>query len=441
MASRKKSEGIALLSMYDDEEEDDEMEDVEEAGQEEEQREFLEDDDYREPRSAEDASMIMDGDRMVAGDSGNNDATPPVDGNENFTPDKGFGSYTPQQPQVPLTSPPMQQQSMPLDSLRSRRGTLTIVDYGHDEVAMSPEAEEGEIEGTGRVMFGAGLQSANGDFHDKTPPGTVQVLTTSGETTQLFDPSHSDMMNETVHDSEGGDATGVVLEEQKDADPLDKFLPPPPKAKCSEELQRKINKFLDYKKAGKSFNAEVRNRKDYRNPDFLLHAVRYQDIDQIGSCFSKDVFDPHGYDKSDYYEEIEADMRREMDRKEQERKKSQKVEFISGVAQAGMVATAPKINVPVPGVSSMAASALHSLPPADSIARDCRQNKKSKWDKVEGDRRNPLPSGLQDSISTAGAHATLLSANVGTGYMAFAQQRRREAEERRSSERKLDRRT
>lgn len=31
----------------------------------------------------------------------------------------------------------------------------------------------------------------------------------------------------------------------------------------------------------------------------------------------------------------------------------------------------------------MAASALHSLPPsADSVARDSRQNKKSKWDKV-----------------------------------------------------------
>lgn len=69
-------------------------------------------------------------------------------------------------------------------------------------------------------------------------------------------------------------------------------------------MQRKINKFLEYKKAGKSFNAEVRNRKDYRNPDFLLHAVRYQDIDQIGSCFSKDVFDPHGYDSSDFYDQI-----------------------------------------------------------------------------------------------------------------------------------------
>lgn len=65
-----------------------------------------------------------------------------------------------------------------------------------------------------------------------------------------------------------------------------------------------MRKFIAYKRAGKSFNAEVRNRKDYRNPDFLLHSVRYQDIDQIGSCFNKEVFDPHGYDPSDYYDEL-----------------------------------------------------------------------------------------------------------------------------------------
>ncbi|KAF3971215.1 hypothetical protein CMV_005176 [Castanea mollissima] len=67
---------------------------------------------------------------------------------------------------------------------------------------------------------------------------------------------------------------------------------------------RKINKFLDYKKCGKSFKTELRHRKDYGNPDFLVHTMTYQDIDQIGSCFSKDVFDPHRYDKSDSYFEI-----------------------------------------------------------------------------------------------------------------------------------------
>jgi hypothetical protein len=40
---------------------------------------------------------------------------------------------------------------------------------------------------------------------------------------------------------------------------------------------------------------------------------------------------------------------------------------------------------------------------------------------VDGDRRNSLSSGSQDSISAAGAHAALLSvATAGTGYMAFA---------------------
>ncbi|KAF3651555.1 putative nucleobase-ascorbate transporter 2-like [Capsicum annuum] len=176
-----------------------------------------------------------------------------------------------------------------------------------------------------------------------------------------------------------------------------------------QQIQDKFKKFLDLKKTGRSFNAEVRNKKAYRNPDFLLHAVTYHDIDQIGSCFSKDVFDPHGYDKSDFYDEIEADMRREMERREQERKRSPKVDFISGGTQSAV--PTPKINLPIPGMAPAAAGALP--PTADVVTRDGRQNKKSKWDKVDGDRR--------DLVSAVGAHAALLSAaNAGAGYTAFA---------------------
>ena len=46
----------------------------------------------------------------------------------------------------------------------------------------------------------------------------------------------------------------------------------------------------------------------------------------------------------------EADMRREMDRKEQERKKNQKVEFLSAGPQPGIVGGANKVNLPVPGL-------------------------------------------------------------------------------------------
>ncbi|KAH1110076.1 hypothetical protein GLYMA_04G063400v4 [Glycine max] len=373
MASKKKhSEGIALLSMYNDEE-DDEMEDAEDEDDEEEGDAGM--------RMEEDAA----GDARFAAEEDSANRTAIVDSGNEGGADEGFipaeksrvGTSTPQTNN--LISPPLEQPRI------GRKGALTIVDYGHDEVAMSPEPEEGEIYGSVRVVIGDQLHATNGDFQDRTPLGTVQVLTPSNQanTPQFSEPLKSDTMNnDAVIRSEDAELGEADQEEQKYVDPLDKFLPPPPKAKCSEELQRKINKFLEYKKAGKSFNAEVRNRKDYRNPDFLLHAVRYQDIDQIGSCFSKDVFDPHGYDQSDFYDELEADMRRESERKEQEKKKAQKVEFISGGAQPGIVASAPRISMPVAGVSAVTAGGLPLVPAtSDSINRDGRQNKKSKWDR------------------------------------------------------------
>ena len=40
---------------------------------------------------------------------------------------------------------------------------------------------------------------------------------------------------------------------------------------------------------------------------------------------------------------------------------------------------------------------------------------------MDGDRRNPLPSAGQDSLSSVGAHPAILSAgNAGAGYTAFA---------------------
>lgn len=341
--------------------------------------------------------------------------------------------YSPSPSQLP--PPPTFEPQLP------RKRSLAIVDYAHDETAMSPEPEEGEITG-----FGEDPQSTD----EKSP---VQTFTPNvqGTPQPSEQPEHLLPDNNTIATIVGMETETVVVEEtvtmsvevQRAVDPLDNFLPPPPEAMCPKELQDKINKFLAYKKAGKSFNAEVRNRKDYRNPDFLLHAVRYQDIDQIGSCFNKVVFDPHGYDKSDFYDELEADMKREMERKEQERKKSQRLDFVSGGTQAVGVPAVQKniIQNPVPAVPTAASSGFHSHPaPADSGARENRQNKKSKWDKVDGDRKNPLPITGQDALSTAAAHAALLSAaQVGAGYTLYAQQKRKEAEEKKSTEKRRSR--
>ncbi|WOG86625.1 hypothetical protein DCAR_0205842 [Daucus carota subsp. sativus] len=412
-----KSEGIELLSMYADDDEDDV------------------DEPHHQPH-LNDAVSPLQNDAQTVKDQGFN--------HESSTGSENVGAREGAPPNLSENLTPVGVTTTPrgVEVEISRKERLTIVDYGHDEAALSPEAEEGEMEGTGRVMFGADLHMLNGEYSEQVTLGTVRGLTPSTHATPQSSGQHDDSQPEAM------DYTATALvdvpenveicpKEPEDA-ALDAFLPPLPKAKCSDELQEKIVKFLTLRKTtGRSYNAEVRNRKEYRNPDFLLHAVTYQDIDQIGTCFSKDVFDPHGYDKSDFYDEIEADMKREMERKEQEKKKSQKIEYISGGTQGGTLPT-PKVNLPVPGVSSGSGGGLLSVPAAvDSVVREGRPNKKSKWDKVDGDRRNPLPTGGADPLS-----ATLLSAaNAGTGYSAFAQQRRREAEVRKSGDRKLERRT
>ncbi|KAJ6728464.1 TRANSCRIPTIONAL REGULATOR PROTEIN HCNGP [Salix koriyanagi] len=416
MASRKKHlEGIALLSMYNDDEEDDDEE--------------MEDHDHQPNQSNDmEQDTLHDDNAMLTEELQNTEEAEAPTASRNSTPE---GSLL--RPLTPLQQQQQQGGAINLEAKRSssssRRGRLAIVDYGHDEVAMSPEPEEGEFEEE--------LESTS----EKSSPATAQILSPSVRATpqssEHLEPSQPGEINDSTKESEAVNAEDSNEVPAAGVDLLDKFLPPPPKEKCPQDLQKKIDKFLSLKKIGRSFNAEVRNRKDYRNPDFLLHAVRYQDIDQIGSCFSKDVFDPHGYDQSDYYLDIEADMRRERERKEHELKRSPKVEFVSGGSQPGVVVPPTKFSVPIPVVT---ASGTHSSAnAADAAPREGRQNKKSKWDKVDGDGRNPLPSGGQDSLAAA---AALLSvANVGTGYTGFVQQKRREAEEKRSGERKLERRT
>ncbi|KAG2320681.1 hypothetical protein Bca4012_056286 [Brassica carinata] len=148
---------------------------------------------------------------------------------------------------------------------------------------------------------------------------------------------------------------------------------------------------------------------EYRNPDFLLHAVSYQDIDHTASCFCIHVFDPTGYDPIDFCDALEVDMKNERERKEQESKMNQMLDLVSAGAHPGMVLAPQKPNIPIPGVPPLATSGLPSVP-TEIAAHDVRHNKKSKWDKVDGDVKNP-------PALAAETNAALVSA--GSGYSAF----------------------
>ncbi|XP_057860494.1 uncharacterized protein LOC131069151 isoform X2 [Cryptomeria japonica] len=392
MSSKKKAEGIALLSLYNDED--------------------MEEDENKD----EDNSPVLS--------SPSPQASAAVEKNASKSPSPAITN--------------------PVEAERPSKCGLGIVDYAHDETAVSPEPEEGEIVSTGAAVFGQETQVENGDPTEKTPPAMGQHLTPGKTSTpkpgllaEALAKPESDTQSvdsattkepEVVASSELNGLAKMELQ-QPNQDPLADFLPPPPTSKCSEELRNKINRYLMLKNAGRSFNEELRNSKGYRNPDFLQRAVKYQEIDQIGSCFRKDMFDPHGYDPSDYYDALALELKRELERREQEKKKSQRVDFVHGGLQPASVQPVPKPVVQVLGgqkttAGVMAASTNVSLQTATSATDNTKidnRNKKSKWDKVDGDRKNPLPPGAQDAMAAASAHAALLtSANAGAGYTAFA---------------------
>ncbi|BBN04494.1 SAP30-binding protein [Marchantia polymorpha subsp. ruderalis] len=320
--------------------------------------------------------------------------------------------------------------SAPRAGVRVAASGLGIVDYAHDEAAASPEpGEDVEADNDGRPPESE-LEVDNGNL--QVSPNGIDASTPSKVTTPKLegnlDGSGAIQSGETANTQD--ESGGEVDKEQSqvsvamELDVLHDFLPPAPTATYSEELQTKFSKYLALKKTGRSLNEQLRNTKGYRNPDFLQRAVKYHEIDQIGSCFKKEVFDPHGYDQADYYDALALEQRREAERKEQERKQnqSQRVDFVRGGMQGGLGVTKPTLPL-IHKIVTVTTS-------TETVKVDARSSKKSKWDKVELEGRS-AQSIAADAIAAANVHAALLSAsaNAGAGYASFAQQRRREAEE------------
>lgn len=443
MAGKRKAEGIALLSLYNDEGDDEEEEEEE---SEEEDNQPQQQSNRHSPEQAE--LLIETTTELTTVYSSLTTVEVTATALETLIPS--------------LPVDPFPEDDLTQSAAVERPGNSAhgiIVDYAHDEGALSPETEEGEIMTTGRAIFGVGMQVSNGFAQVVTPPSlgsasrpeNVQVDDQSDQLRVVSNQHSASVTSPTTEDMDQEMSVAKELDiKSSEIDTLADFLPPPPTSKCSQDLQNKFSKYLALKNAGRSFNEELRKSKGYRNPDFLQRAVKHQEIDQIGSCFRKDIFDPHGYDPSDFYDALALEFRREQERKEQAKKQSQRIDFAHGGVQAAPISALPD---KAKGVSSLptehkGATNTDSLPAGTQGASEgaskldnTRSNKKSKWDKVETDARASLmPPVAKSAIAAASAHSALLTANAGGGYASFVLQKRKEAEERsRGSDRKLER--
>ena len=199
-------------------------------------------------------------------------------------------------------------------------------------------------------------------------------------TSDIFEQQSPDRQGDLISDGEA-DAYGVII-------------PPDPPGKCPSELQEKITNLYRKMESGRmDMNKLIQQRKDFRNPSIYEKLIQYCSINELGTNYPPDRFDPFKWGKDSYYEELAKIQKSEMEKLEKARKEKTKIEIVSGTAKR------PSNTAP-------------------AVEEDAKK-RKSKWDQISTNTAAATtaakPSAPQPAItaltsSVTGTKATVISA-------------------------------
>ncbi|KAI9199292.1 HCNGP-like protein-domain-containing protein [Polychytrium aggregatum] len=86
---------------------------------------------------------------------------------------------------------------------------------------------------------------------------------------------------------------------------LDNYgIPPEPEGECDPEIQAKIAHFIELKERGTRLNDTLTKMHSFRNPSIMSKLIEYLDLDEYGSNYPKDMYDPHGFPPETYHDEL-----------------------------------------------------------------------------------------------------------------------------------------
>ncbi|XP_020316426.1 SAP30-binding protein isoform X4 [Oncorhynchus kisutch] len=288
----------------------------------------------------------------------------------------------------------------------------SLADYGDDSEADSdPEVEETEGHGVGLVSaaYGEDDISRIEDGGDKASGDED-----SGESSRNSEMEESDEGGDTddykeIPEAERKDPNELVAlfsEKVRNMSPDKIRIPPEPPGRCSSHLQEKIQKLYEKNLHGDfDTNNHIQKKKEFRNPSIYEKLIQFCGIDELGTNYPKDMFDPHGWSEDSYYEALAKAQKVEMDKLEKAKKDRTKIEFVTGTKK-GTIPT----NAAVPTTNTATTTATEA------------QKRKSKWDSaVPVTLAQPalltttatLPGVVSVTTTASGTKTTVISA-VGT---------------------------
>ena len=193
---------------------------------------------------------------------------------------------------------------------------------------------------------------------------------------------------------------GEQLVSDSEVDPYGVVIPPEPPGQCPVELQEKITKlFRKMESGGLDMNKVIQQRKDFRNPSIYEKLIQFCSINELGTNYPPDRFDPFKWGKDSYYEELAKVQKAKMDKLEKARKEKTKIEIVSGTAKR---------------------------PNNSNTTEDDAKKRKSKWDQVAtGATASIKPTVLlsQPTLTTLTSSATGTKATVISAFGSLPKKR------------------
>jgi len=127
--------------------------------------------------------------------------------------------------------------------------------------------------------------------------------------------------------------TNEVSQESLNVTEDEILIPSEPPGSCSAELQDKIAKLYEKMQTQQmDMNAVIQKRKDFRNPSIYEKLIQFCGLNELGTNYPPNIYDPLKWTKESYYEELAKVQKAEMDKREKDRKS--KVELIAGAKKA-----------------------------------------------------------------------------------------------------------
>lgn len=100
------------------------------------------------------------------------------------------------------------------------------------------------------------------------------------------------------------DTKEVVMEEEEVR------IPPAPKVDVDPDVLRIFEVAFQQKAQGKDLNAQIQNNQQYNNPMSYTSFIERFEIDEKGTNFAKNIFDPHVFPENCYYDKIAEEQKK-----------------------------------------------------------------------------------------------------------------------------------